>query len=93
VEEVWEGEMVLQQADAALDGFDADATPICYVNGKRFQLPQGRGEGTLLQFLRGKLMGLYFHALSAMLLIACKPSGSELLWVSASYRCVVAGLC
>ncbi|KAG2484282.1 hypothetical protein HYH03_016926 [Edaphochlamys debaryana] len=26
--------------------------PICYINGKRYVLPQGRGELTLLQFLR-----------------------------------------
>jgi hypothetical protein len=49
--------MVLQQADSALDEYDASALPICYVNGKRYELPLGRGEGTLLQFLRGKLMG------------------------------------
>jgi hypothetical protein len=33
---------------------DPANTPICYVNGKRYELPLGRGEGTLLQFLRGK---------------------------------------
>lgn len=27
--------------------------PIVYVNGKCFTLPAGRGEATLLQFLRG----------------------------------------
>lgn len=31
------------------------AEPICYINGKRHVLPQGRGETTLLQFLRGAL--------------------------------------
>ncbi len=31
------------------------AEPICYINGKRYVLPQGRGETTLLQFLRGAL--------------------------------------
>lgn len=53
-------EMVLQGVAqgtlAELDpvaGFSADAVPICYVNGKRYELPPGRGEGTLLQFLRG----------------------------------------
>jgi hypothetical protein len=30
-----------------------DATPICYINGKRIFLPPGRGEVTLLTFLRG----------------------------------------
>lgn len=78
-EGVWEGEMVLQQADSAVDGFDADAIPICYVNGKRYELPLGMGERTLLQFLRGELRGLYFHALPAMLLIACHPSELDLL--------------
>lgn len=34
--------------------FVSDAVPICYVNGKRYELPLGRGEGTLLQFLRGE---------------------------------------
>lgn len=47
--------MVQEQAELAVDGFAADATPICYVNGKRYDLPLGRGEGTLLQFLRGRL--------------------------------------
>jgi hypothetical protein len=42
-----------EQADLAVEGFRADVTPICYVNGKRYELPLGRGEGTLLQFLRG----------------------------------------
>ena len=27
--------------------------PICYVNGKRYELPEGRAEATLLQWLRG----------------------------------------
>lgn len=51
--------MVLQwgkQTGAELQpvaGFVDDAVPICYVNGKRYELPPGRGEGTLLQFLRG----------------------------------------
>lgn len=47
---------VAQGTLAELDpvaGFSADAVPICYVNGKRYELPPGRGEGTLLQFLRG----------------------------------------
>lgn len=29
---------------------------ITYVNGKRHQLPKGRAETTLLQYLRGKLL-------------------------------------
>uniref|UniRef100_A0A383W3H7 xanthine dehydrogenase n=1 Tax=Tetradesmus obliquus TaxID=3088 RepID=A0A383W3H7_TETOB len=33
-------------------GFADDAKPICYVNGKRYSLPLGRGEATLLQWLR-----------------------------------------
>jgi hypothetical protein len=36
-------------------GFADDAKPICYVNGKRYSLPMGRGEATLLQWLRGEL--------------------------------------
>ncbi|KXZ53315.1 hypothetical protein GPECTOR_7g1209 [Gonium pectorale] len=31
----------------------AGSEPICYINGKRYVLPSGRGEITLLQFLRG----------------------------------------
>ena len=31
----------------------ADDVPMCYVNGKRHLLPLGRGEATLLQWLRG----------------------------------------
>ena len=27
--------------------------PICYINGKKYPLPPGRGEATLLQYLRG----------------------------------------
>lgn len=30
-----------------------DIVPICYVNGKRYELPSGRAEATLLQWLRG----------------------------------------
>lgn len=52
--------MVLQGVEKAtlaelepVAGFVSDAVPICYVNGKRYELPPGRGEGTLLQFLRG----------------------------------------
>ena len=33
---------------------DPANAPICYVNGKRYELPLGRGESTLLQFLRGE---------------------------------------
>jgi hypothetical protein len=42
-------------AAAAVDalGFQEGATPICYVNGRRYELPAGRGEATLLQWLRG----------------------------------------
>lgn len=29
----------------------------CYVNGKRVQLPPGRGECTLLEYIRGALLG------------------------------------
>lgn len=36
-------------------GFADDAKPICYVDGKRYSLPMGRGETTLLQWLRGEL--------------------------------------
>jgi hypothetical protein len=36
-------------------GFADDAKPICFVNGKRYSLPMGRGEATLLQWLRGEL--------------------------------------
>lgn len=32
---------------------DSAGDAICYVNGKRITLPPGRGEATLLQFLRG----------------------------------------
>lgn len=28
----------------------------CYVNGKRVQLPPGRGECTLLEYIRGALL-------------------------------------
>lgn len=28
--------------------------PIIYVNGRRYALPEGRGEVTLLSYLRGK---------------------------------------
>lgn len=48
-------ELPHQKAEVAVDGFSTDTTPICYVNGKRYELPLGRGEGTLLQFLRGGL--------------------------------------
>ena len=30
--------------------------PICYVNGKRYELPEGRAEATLLQWLRGSTL-------------------------------------
>ncbi len=33
------------------------AEPIAYINGKRFSLPTGRAEVTLLQYLRGALAG------------------------------------
>ena len=32
---------------------DERVVPICYVNGKRYELPEGRAEATLLQWLRG----------------------------------------
>lgn len=38
-------------------GFNDNAKPICFVNGKRYDLPLGRGEATLLQFLRGWYSG------------------------------------
>jgi hypothetical protein len=65
-----------QKAEVAVDGFTTDATPICYVNGKRYELPSGRGEGTLLQFLRGRLRMVKvvvllppnFHALPRLVL-------------------------
>eukprot|EP00775_Hariotina_reticulata_P000680 gene680-978_t len=34
------------------EGSTHDQELVCYVNGKRFALPHGRGEQTLLQFLR-----------------------------------------
>ena len=34
-------------------GSEAMAEPIAYINGKRFSLPTGRAEVTLLQYLRG----------------------------------------
>jgi hypothetical protein len=51
-----EGTKTLAELEA-VPGFVADAVPICYVNGKRYELPLGRGEGTLLQFLRGARAG------------------------------------
>ena len=38
-------------------GSEAMAEPIAYINGKRFSLPTGRAEVTLLQYLRGALAG------------------------------------
>lgn len=33
---------------------DRDPTvPVIYINGKRFELPLGRAEATLLEYLRG----------------------------------------
>ena len=42
------------RAEEATPSSDDSAKPICYVNGKRFDLPLGRGEATLLRFLRGE---------------------------------------
>jgi hypothetical protein len=50
-------------------GFADDAKPICFVNGKRYTLPMGRGEATLLQWLRGEL---------ALHLRECAAAGSVL---------------
>lgn len=43
--------------DAAFD------VPVAYVNGKRYELPQGRAEVTLLTYLRGAvpLSGALWH--------------------------------
>ncbi len=38
-------------------GSEAMAEPIAYINGKRFSLPTGRAEVTLLQYLRGAFAG------------------------------------
>ena len=43
---------------SAPEGFVGNAEAVCYINGKRFELPKGRGEATLLQFLRGGKVSL-----------------------------------
>ncbi len=48
---------MVQDAQAPT-GFDADAEPIAYINGKRHVLPAGRAEVTLLQYLRGAELSL-----------------------------------
>jgi hypothetical protein len=44
----------------------ATSTAICYINGKRYELPPGRGEVTLLTYLRGTRLCLQqqLHAAS-----------------------------
>ena len=62
------------------------STPICYVNGKRYELPQGRAEATLLQWLRGNLqLGLLVSCLSCQYehSISCKHTHNEHHRVSA----------
>lgn len=34
-------------------GSEVLSVPICYINGKRHDLPEGRAEVNLLQYLRG----------------------------------------
>lgn len=34
--------------------FEGSRAPFCYINGKRHELPKGRAEATLLQYLRGE---------------------------------------
>jgi hypothetical protein len=46
-------------ASHVAQGSTDDQELVCYVNGRRLVLPQGRGEQTLLQFLRGKRFLLF----------------------------------
>ena len=39
--------------NAMVQTTEGESAPFCFVNGKKYDLPQGRAEATLLQFLRG----------------------------------------
>lgn len=40
------------------------AEAIIYINGKRYVLPAGRGEATLLTFLRGKVLHVFLRLMA-----------------------------
>lgn len=40
------------------------AEAIIYINGKRYVLPAGRGEATLLAFLRGKVLHVFLRLMA-----------------------------
>ncbi|KAL3157593.1 hypothetical protein ABBQ32_012044 [Trebouxia sp. C0010 RCD-2024] len=68
-------------------------TPICYVNGKRYELPEGRAEATLLQWLRdihltGTKLGCAEGGCGACTVMVSHQAGTKLV-----HRSVNACLC
>ena len=68
--------------------------PICYVNGKRYELPEGRAEATLLQWLRGPPLPELLKAATLVLVESIRANeaknrtayGVPLLQGSADFR-------
>jgi hypothetical protein len=66
-------------ADAAELARAACSSGICYINGKRHVLPSGRGDVTLLTYLRGELLPYQVHVYHMGCLIRHLSSGQSLI--------------
>ena len=49
------------------------AEAIIYINGKRYKLPAGRGEATLLTFLRGKVLHVFLRLMAGHVCVPLSP--------------------